>query len=412
MGTLTNTSTSDVEDTFTNDIGIQPEEAQKWVATARALAPLVESELQQSTEDAIITPKVIQAWKEAGLYGVLLPKHLGGAGVDDVTYLLIAEEISRQDASAGWVYANHQTGTLFPGMLLSEEAFRELIGPQAQGVACGAGSPVGPFGTAKRVDGGYLVKTGPMPFGSGTQRATRIVARVGLVDEDDQLLLGEDGKPVIVFVWVDPKNVEWSHDWKPSGLHGTGSGSYRVKEHVLEAKWMGNNQAKGFPDDPAFAQGFDPVTIMHHVGVALGLVKRALEEMVKSAHGRRRGDIPSLDNYSLFQHDFVRLESQYQAARTFALDSYRKLWDAASGHGVTDLHITRIEQASLNLYRVLEEVISTASLWAGSDVISQDGVFARLNANARIAMNHILVGPQQLVHIAPPLIELWQAEAS
>lgn len=402
MGTVTT-----APDTHTRP---ESDEAQKWVAVARSLAPLVESEVPQSAQDAIITPKVIQAWKDAGLYGVLLPKHLGGAGVDDVTYLLIAEEISRQDASAGWVYANHQTGTLFPGMLLPEEAFRELIGPDAQGIACGAASPGGPVGTGKRVEGGYLVKTGPRPFGSGSQHATRIVARVALIDDDDEMLIGDDGQPITVLIWVEPQHVEWSNDWNPSGLRGTGSGSYRVKEHVLETKWMAIKDVKGFPDDPAFAQGFAPVPILHHIGTALGLAKRAIEEMAKSARGRRRGDVPSVDNYPLFQYDFVRIESQYQAARAFALDSYRNLWDATVEHRLTDLHIARVEQANLNLYRVLDEVISTASLWAGSDVIPEDGIFARLNANARVAMNHVLVGPQQFVHISPPLIKLWQGE--
>jgi alkylation response protein AidB-like acyl-CoA dehydrogenase len=399
-----------VADTPTSHTYRGRDEAQKWVEVARSLAPLVESEVPQATRDAIITSKVIQAWKDAGLYNVLLPKHLGGAGVDDVTYLLIAEEISRQDASAGWVYANHQTGTLFPGMLLPKEAFLELIGPNADGVACGSGAPQGPYGTAKPVDGGYLVEAGPRFFGSGSQHATRVVSRVALFDKDDNMLVGKDGEPVIVYIWVDPENVEWSNDWNPSGLPGTGSGSYRVKEHVLEEKWMAIKDVEGFPDDPAFAQGFRAVPTLHHVGLGLGLAKRAIEEMVKSTRGRRRGDVPSLDEYPLFRSEFVRIDSLYRSARAFALDSYRELWDATAEHRLTDLYIMRTEQASLHLYRVLDDIVSTASLWAGSDVIAKDGIFARLNANARVAMAHLLVGPQQADHISPELLKAWQVD--
>lgn len=401
MGTVTGTRTSQSRH--------ESDEARKWVEVARALAPLVESEVQQASKDTIITSKVIEAWKEAGLYGVMIPTHLGGAGVDDVTYLQIAEEISRQDASAGWVYANHQTGTLFPGMLLQEEAFRELIGPNADGVACGSGSPGGTIGTAKRVDGGYLVKVGPRFFGSGSQHASRVVAQVALVDDNDEKLIGDDGNPIIVFMWVDRENVEWANDWDPSGLPGTGSGSYLIKEHVIEAKWLALGDGEGFPDDPVFAQGFHAVPALHHIGVALGLAKRAIEEMVKSTRGRRRGDVPSLDEYPLFRSEFVRIESQFQAARALALDSYQAVWDAAADHCVTALHLARIEQASLFLYSVLGDIMSTASLWAGSDVIPRDGIFARLNANARVAMNHLLVSPQQAVHISPELLKEWQS---
>ena len=237
-----------------------------------------------------------------------------------------------------------------------------------------------------------------------------MVSRVALFDKDAHLLLGDDGEPVIVYIWVDPENVEWLYDWNPSGLPGTGSGSYRVKQHVLEEKWMALNDVEGFPDDPAFAQGFGAVPILHHVGLGLGLAKRAIEEMVKSARGRRRGDIPALDEYPLFRSEFVRIDSLYRSARAFALESYQELWDATAEHRQTDLHMMRVEQASLHLYRVLEDIVSTASLWAGSDVIAKDGIFARLNANARVSMAHLLVGPQQAVHISPELLKAWQVE--
>ncbi|MFC9664014.1 acyl-CoA dehydrogenase family protein [Nocardia sp. NPDC127606] len=386
--------------------------ARKWVDIARSLASLVESEVPQASKDSIITPKVVQAWKDAGLYGVLLPTHLGGGGVDNVTYIEIAEEISRQDASAGWVYANHQTGTLFPGMLLSEETFRELLGPNGDGIACGAGAPSGNFGTAKRVDGGYLVQTSPRPFGSGSKYANRVVARVALVDDNEEMTIGDDGNPIVVYIWVDPSNVEWLNDWNASGLEGTGSGSYRIKEHVLEAKWMGTDTGKRAIDDPAFTQGFTPVSSLHHAGVGLGLAKRIIEEIAKSARGRRRGDVPALDQYPLFQADFVRIESSYQAARALVLDAFREVWDAATAGRVTDLHTVRIEQANLHLHRALDEIVSTALLWAGSDVIPKDSIFARLNANARIALNHLMVGPQQAAKIAPQVLAVWQGDDS
>lgn len=384
-------------------------DAQKWVEIARSLAPLVESEVAQADRDKLITAKVVQAWKDAGLYGVMIPKHLGGAGVDAVTYIQIAEEISRQDAAAGWVFGNHSTGTLFPGMLLPPEALQEILGPNADGVACGSGAPQGPLGTAKRVQDGYLVQAPSRFFGSGSQHANRVVSLATLIDENDEIIKDDNGEPKVVYMWVDPKNVEWKHDWDPSGLAGTGSGSYSVKEHVLDAKWLSVHEGgTAFRDDPVFTQGFGAATSLHHVGTGLGLAKRAIEEMAKSARGRRRGVVPSLDEYPLFQADFVRVSSLYQASRAFILDSYKNLWEAAAKHEPTELHLAFIEQAALLLFRSLSDIVSTASLWAGSDVIAKDGIFARLNADARVAMNHLLVGPQHAVQIAPELLEHWQ----
>src|SRR3954454_878962 len=77
--------------------------AQKWVAVARSLAPLVESERQQGDDDTVVTAKLVEAWRDAGLYRLLQPSHHGGEGLDVVSYLKVVEEVSRQDASAGWV---------------------------------------------------------------------------------------------------------------------------------------------------------------------------------------------------------------------------------------------------------------------------------------------------------------------
>jgi alkylation response protein AidB-like acyl-CoA dehydrogenase len=384
---------------------------------ARSLAPLVEAEVAQGAEDTIITSKVVEAWKDAGLQGVLMPTHLGGGGVDNVTYLHIAEELTRQDGSAGWVYGCHQVATVMCGIFVSEDALRELIGSNADGLACGAGSITGePCGTAKRVEGGYLVETPALRFGSGSQYATRAVALVALVDDNDERMIGDDGNPIKVYMWVDPSNVEWLNDWNAAGLAGSGSGSYMVKRHVLDEKWMGTDNEKKRADGTIFNQGFTPrsraapISDLFHSGVALGLAKRAIEEVVRSTRGRRRGDVPALDEHPLFQSEFVRIESEYQATRAFVLNAFQELWDATIEGRLTDLHHARTAQATLHLHRVLNDIVTTASLWAGSDVIPKDGIYARLNADARVAMNHLLMGPQYSVTVAPQVLAAWRAD--
>ncbi|NDV10606.1 hypothetical protein GXW84_40440, partial [Rhodococcus sp. IEGM 248] len=42
----------------------------------------------------------------------------------------------------------------------------------------------------------------------------------------------------------------------------------------------------------------------------------------------------------------------------------------------------------------------------------KDGIFARLNANARIAMNHLNMGPQQAAKIAPQVLAAWYDDDS
>ncbi|MBY4208119.1 acyl-CoA dehydrogenase family protein [Rhodococcus fascians] len=394
--------TTSLEIPIETELRASPADVTKWVAVARSLAPLVESEVARGAEDKIVTSAVVQAWKDAGLYKLMIPRRYGGEGFDSAAYLSVAEEISRQDASSGWTFAIHTVGSLFPGILLPESSYLDLLGPDRDHIACGFGFGFVP-GTAKRVEGGYLVRSDPMPFGSGTQHADRVASKLYLVDENNDKVIGDNGEPVVMNSYVDRSEIEWLHNWDPAGLKGTGSGHYRVKEHFLDGKWV-SLAAGPRAQAPVFAQGHAAIVHLHHASVALGVTKRALEEVARSAKGRRRGDVAALDEFPLFQSDFVRMDSQYRAARALIVDAYREMWDAAVEGRVTELHTARIEQADLYLHQVAREIVSTASNWAGSDVIPRDSVFARLNADTPVAMNHLMLSPHQVVRLAPLLL--------
>lgn len=388
----------------------QAEKTAKWVGLARSLQPLVEQELDQSQKDTIITSKVVQAWKDAGLYKAQLPEHLGGDGADNVTYIQIVEEVTRQDASAGWVFAVNTSGTRIAGSVMERDAFLELLGPNGDGIACGFANGMPP-GTAKKVEGGYIVKTDPMPFGSGTQHATRAATLLFLVDQNEEKVIGEDGNPVVLTAWADVRHVEWLNNWDASGLASTGSGHYLIKEHFLEDKWFATMDPTEISPEPVFQQGFWVPTMLTHIGVALGVAKRAIEEVAKLTEGRRRGAVPNLDEYPLFHYEFVRIESEYQAARAFSLQSCQDAWDAGVDGTFTDFHVARIDQANTHLHRVVNDIVSTARLWSGSAIIPKDGVLARLVADAQVVMAHVIADPQQFAKLAPELLALWRDDS-
>jgi alkylation response protein AidB-like acyl-CoA dehydrogenase len=299
---------------------------------------------------------------------------------------------------------------LYPGLLLTEDAYVELLGPKGDGIACGFGFGK-VSGTAQPVDGGYLVQSEPMPFGSGTQYADRVVSMSFLLDDKGDQVIGDDGSPVVVWAYIDTRQVEWLHDWDAAGLKATGSGHYRVKEHVIEEKWLSSSEGDR-ASETMFGTGYMAITHMHHAAVALGMAKRAIEEVAKSGKGRRRGDIAALDEHPLFQSEFVRIDSEYRAARALVFNAFQEIWDAATEGRVTDLHTARVEQADLHLHRVLRDIVSTASLWAGSDVIPADGVFARLNADTAIIVNHLLLSPHQATKISPQLLQATLTDAT
>src|SRR5512132_3224930 len=69
---------------------------------AHALRPLIEDSADQIEQDCQLTEPVVEALASAGLFTMLVPRELGGAQVDPLTYVRVVEEIARADGSTGW----------------------------------------------------------------------------------------------------------------------------------------------------------------------------------------------------------------------------------------------------------------------------------------------------------------------
>ena len=62
---------------------------------ARALTPLIEAEAADGEELGTMTPAVVEAVAEAGLFGILVPTELGGLEAGLVDALAVFEKRSR-----------------------------------------------------------------------------------------------------------------------------------------------------------------------------------------------------------------------------------------------------------------------------------------------------------------------------
>lgn len=78
--------------------------------------------------------EVVQQLGELGLMGVCIPTHLGGAGADFLTYVLVLEQLSRGDAGLGVTLAVHTgAGTMPIVDHGSRKQIDRLVPPLAQG---------------------------------------------------------------------------------------------------------------------------------------------------------------------------------------------------------------------------------------------------------------------------------------
>src|SRR6185369_15294575 len=72
------------------------------IERARALQPLIAREADEIERTRRLTPPVVSALIENGLYRVLSPQSLGGAEAPPEVFMQMLEEVAKADASTAW----------------------------------------------------------------------------------------------------------------------------------------------------------------------------------------------------------------------------------------------------------------------------------------------------------------------
>ena len=132
------------------------------VDRARALFQLIDADADRADRETTMTATVVDALRESELFWLMVPKDAGGLEAGIATSLSVFEELARGDGSAGWSLMANATSSCFAAIYTGDDAVREMFGP-VRGIHAGM---LGPVGTARRVDGGFVV-SGRYSFGSG-----------------------------------------------------------------------------------------------------------------------------------------------------------------------------------------------------------------------------------------------------
>ena len=148
------------------------------LAAARALRPLVEAHAHSDATP--VDHEVVAALADAGLYGALVPKEIGGLELSIEENLDIIEEIAYADGSTAWTYLACGTTSAFFGAWC-EDGFVESA--FADGIPLMAGQ-LAPNGQGTKVEGGYLVN-GAFQFGSGIDHASWVGMGFIVTDGDN-----------------------------------------------------------------------------------------------------------------------------------------------------------------------------------------------------------------------------------
>src|SRR5262249_31583604 len=151
-----------------------------------------------------------------------------------------------------------------------------------------------PRGSATRVDGGYRV-AGRYSFASGSDHAGYLAG--GVLDADAGRLLA---------VFVPRERAVLLGDWDVLGLAAPHSVDYEIPEQVVDEGWLfGLLDAEPQRGGDVYRLGVLSLTSVGHCAFALGVGRRALDEIVEIVSAKQRLGAEPVRDQQLFQHDLA-----------------------------------------------------------------------------------------------------------
>jgi alkylation response protein AidB-like acyl-CoA dehydrogenase len=238
------------------------------LARVTALVPLISEYAEQSSQERRVVPEVVTALEDAGLFGLLVPRRLGGLETNLRTMMECVAEVARGDGSTAWAVALLNVCSWF-ATTFSDEAQEDMFAdPGAK--ACGIFSP--PL-SSERVEGGYLV-SGRWAYSSGSFAADW--ATLGIAVEG-----GPDPRALALI----PSSA-WTIEptWFVAGMKGSGSDTIVVKDHFVPEHRIqrfgdmveGRFRTSHKPDEQNANMAFIPVASVILVAAQVGLARHAL----------------------------------------------------------------------------------------------------------------------------------------
>jgi hypothetical protein len=136
------------------------------------------------------------------------------------------EILGYHDASAAWIAMICSDSGHYAARI--EEAEARALYPDIDLLTSGM---IAPAGQAHIVDGGLRV-SGRWTFGSGCLHADRLVGGC-ILFEDGKPQMGPGGHPEFRVVWLPMDKVQIHDTWHTTGLAGSGSNDYSVRDVVV-----------------------------------------------------------------------------------------------------------------------------------------------------------------------------------
>jgi alkylation response protein AidB-like acyl-CoA dehydrogenase len=365
---------------------------------ARNLAPLLGEHAKWGDEHGALADEVVDALHENRIFGMWVPRELGGSELDPISSLKVIDQLTYGDASTAWVTMAAGLAIGTGGAYLGDEAVNEIFGGERFPVIAGQGTRPG---SAVPHEGGHLL-SGSWSFASGIKHSG-FIHTLGVVEGT--------GEPRIFVLPVEQATL--IDNWDVMGLRATGSIDYTidsvfVPEHfshfaVTETPERGGN---------LYRLGIIDIAAICHTGWALGMGRRMLDELRKLIRAKAGRPGQQGDNDS-FAEGFGQAEGAYRAARALVFETWNDVVETLErGESPSVDQNTLIRLGTIQVTRAAHEVTKFVYGASGTTGL-REGVIQRYFRDMHAGTQHIIPSTPILQRVGRKLAGLedgkvWQ----
>ena len=347
--------------------------ASSLVERAKALAPLIVQEADEIERTRRLTPAVVSALVENGLYKSLLPKSIGGFESPPMVFMQMLEEIAKADASTAWCVGQCSVVAMTAAYLDADVA-HQVFGKPDDVMAWGAIAH-----SVQAVPGGYTISA-RWDFASGSRQANWLGAHVQVLEADGTTRMKPNGTPEIRTI-VFPMSSATMHDmWNVIGLCGTGTDSYSVENLFIPENFSAlrddfsalreKGPLYGITTYSMFGLGFG--------AVSLGVARATLDAAIDLARKKHSVGIAAMKDNSAVQGLIGRTEAKLRAARAYHFSTASEAWQEILNTGrLSEQGRAAIRLSATWTIHQAAEIVDTAYHMAGATAVFKSNPFER-----------------------------------
>ncbi|MSQ73168.1 MAG: acyl-CoA dehydrogenase [Betaproteobacteria bacterium] len=359
-------------------------------ASARNLKPLIDRLGPANESDGELSPEVVDALHQAGLFGMWAPREVGGAEMHPIDSLEALEDISYAHGSTGWVLMAAALCTGTAACFLGSDSVKRIFSLKRFPVIAGQG---GSGGKAVATRGGYTV-SGNWNYGSGIKHADYLHCGVAVFDAEDKPRMDKDGLQEQRIAVLSPDQCEYGANWDVLGLRATGSIDYTASgAFVPEDATHLKSTIEPILGGNLYRLGLRGLSTIGHTGFTLGIGRRILDEIAAIAR-TKQGRLGNLADNTSFQEDYGTAEAKFRSARAFIFDTWHEV-EATLAKGETlSVRQWTLVRLALNHITWTTADICSFAYFAGGGTSLREGALQRCFRDMHAATQHLTSSPR------------------